>query len=162
MRRVALPENVLRLLHLARGITMDHLAGRYWEPWLSFWRNNALLMVEPWDNALRAFAERSTLLPRRMVTLGLDPDQLARDVPSTVRDLVARCSACEHPERCEWELREETANLAWLSYCPNATTLMVLAGWRRIKVQKNRCRASEAKSGERKRAAFREFACLSG
>jgi hypothetical protein len=35
------------------------LARRYSEPWLSIWRTNALLLVEPWDNAIRAFAERA-------------------------------------------------------------------------------------------------------
>jgi hypothetical protein len=85
-------------------------AAPYWEPWLSMWRTSALLMVEPWDNALRAFAERAKLLPRRMARLGLDPDQVARDMPSTVRDLVARCTACEDAERCEWDLQQDPAN----------------------------------------------------
>jgi hypothetical protein len=98
----------------------------YWEPWLSMWRTNSLLLVEPWDNALRAFAERAQLLPRRMTTIGLSPGKLARTKPFTVRELVQRCTACESPEQCEWDLRKDPANPAWQAYCPNAATLMAL------------------------------------
>jgi hypothetical protein len=103
------------------------LACRYWEPWLSMWRTNALLLVEPWDNAIRAFAERAQLLPRRMTALELDWDKLASVRPSTVRELVERCTTCESPEQCEWDLREDPSNPAWQAYCPNAATLMALA-----------------------------------
>ena len=91
------------------------------------WRTNALLLVEPWDNAIRAFAERAQFLPRRMAALDLDRDKLARAEPLTARELVERCTACENPERCEWDLREDPANPAWQGYCPNAATLMALA-----------------------------------
>jgi Family of unknown function (DUF6455) len=101
--------------------------GRYWEPWLSMWRTNALLMVEPWDNVMRAFAERAELLPRRLAALDLDRDKLARGNPLTVRELVERCTTCESPEQCAWDLREDPANPAWQAYCPNAATLMGLA-----------------------------------
>ena len=103
-------------------------SGRYWEPWLSMWRMNALLLVEPWDNAIRVFAERAQLLPRRMAALQLDCDQLARLKPSTARELVERCTTCENPEQCEWDLRQDATNPAWQTYCPNAPTLMALAG----------------------------------
>ncbi len=102
-------------------------AGRYWEPWLSMWRTNALLLVEPWDNALRAFAERAQFLPRRMAAVGLDQDKLARAEPLTMRELIERCTTCESPERCEWDLREDPANPAWQAYCPNAARLIALA-----------------------------------
>jgi hypothetical protein len=102
-------------------------AGLYWEPWLSLWRTSSLLLVEPWDNALRAFAERAQLLPRRMAVLDIDPDKLACVKPSTVRELVERCTACQSPEQCEWDLRQDPANPAWQAYCPNAATLMALA-----------------------------------
>lgn len=101
--------------------------GRYWEPWLSMWRTNTLLLVEPWDNAIRAFADRAQLLPRRMAALDLDQDKLARVEPLTVRELVERCTTCESPERCEWDLREDPANPAWQAYCPNAAKLIGLA-----------------------------------
>ena len=101
--------------------------GRYWEPWLSMWRTNALLLVESWDNAMHAFAERAQLLPRRMAALELDGDKLASVKPATVRELVERCTTCESPEQCEWDLRQDPANPAWQVYCPNAATLMALA-----------------------------------
>jgi hypothetical protein len=99
----------------------------YWEPWLSMWRINALLLVAPWDNAMRAFAERAQLLPRRMAALELNQDKLAGVEPSKILDLVERCSTCESPEQCEWDLRQDPANPAWQAYCPNAATLMALA-----------------------------------
>jgi hypothetical protein len=103
-------------------------SGRYWEPWLSMWRTNALLLVEPWDNAIRAFAERAQLLPRRMAALELDWDKLALLRPSTVRELVERCTTCENPDQCEWDLRQDATNPTWQTYCPNAAKLMALAG----------------------------------
>jgi len=102
-------------------------AGRYWEPWLSMWRTNALLLVAPWDNAMCAFAERAQFLPRRMAALDLDVDALARAEPSTVRELVERCTTCESPERCEWDLCQDPANPTWQAYCPNAAALLALA-----------------------------------
>jgi uncharacterized protein DUF6455 len=111
----------------ASGNAAINSAGHYWEPWLSLWRTSSLLLVEPWDNALRAFAERAQLLPRRMAVLDIDPDKLARVKPSTVRELVERCTACQSPEQCEWDLRQDPANPAWQAYCPNAATLMALA-----------------------------------
>jgi Family of unknown function (DUF6455) len=102
-------------------------ADRYWEPWLSMWRTGSLLLVEPWDNAMRAFAERAQLLPHRMAALDLDRDTLARVEPSTVRELVERCTTCESPEQCAWDLRQDPADPAWQAYCPNAAKLMALA-----------------------------------
>jgi len=76
---------------------------------------------------MRAFAERSQLLPRRMAALELDFDRLARVEPSTVRELVERCTTCATPEQCEWDLRQNPTNPAWQAYCPNAARLMALA-----------------------------------
>ena len=101
-------------------------ADRFWEPWLAMWRVNALLLVEPWDNAMRAFAERARLLPRRMAALDLDFDRIARVEPSAVRELVERCTTCASPEQCEWDLRQNPGNPAWQAYCPNAARLMAL------------------------------------
>ena len=84
-------------------------------------------MVEPWDNVMHAFAERAQLLPRRLAALGLDRDKLARRKPLTVRELVERCTTCESPEQCAWDLREDPANPAWRAYCHNAATLLALA-----------------------------------
>jgi Family of unknown function (DUF6455) len=102
-------------------------ADGYWAPWLSMWRTNALLLVEPFDNVIRAFAERAQFLPRRMAALNLDQEKLAQAEPSTVRELVERCATCENPARCEWDLRQDPTNPAWQGYCPNAARLMALA-----------------------------------
>jgi Family of unknown function (DUF6455) len=112
---------------LADGGAAADAAGRFWEPWLSMWRANALVLVDPWDNVMRAFTERAQLLPRRLAVLDLDADKLACGKPSTVRELVERCTTCESPEQCAWDLREDPANPAWQSYCPNAARLMALA-----------------------------------
>jgi hypothetical protein len=111
---------------VAAGAAAD-AAGRFWEPWLSMWRANALVLVDPWDNVMRAFAERAQLLPRRLAALELDADKLACSNPRTVRELVERCTTCESPEQCAWDLREDPANSAWQAYCPNAARLMALA-----------------------------------
>ena len=103
-----------------------HSASSYWEPWLSMWRTNSLLLVAPWDNALSAFAERAQLLPLRMVALGLNPEKLARAEPCKVSELVERCTACDSPEECEWDLRRDPADPTWQTYCPNAASLTAL------------------------------------
>jgi hypothetical protein len=41
------------------------LAGCYWEPWLSMWKIGFLLLVEPWDNATRAFTKGGQSLLHR-------------------------------------------------------------------------------------------------
>ena len=120
-------EDHLQARPCARPGAMTDPTGRFWEPWLAMWRLNALLLIEPWDNAMRAFAERSQLLPRRMAALELDFDRLARVEPSTVRELVERCTTCATPEQCEWDLRQNPTNPAWQAYCPNAARLMALA-----------------------------------
>src|SRR5438034_3879530 len=48
------------------------------------WRMGCLILVAPWDTALRAFAERADLLPRRMAALRLDSDTVAHDEPAVI------------------------------------------------------------------------------
>jgi uncharacterized protein DUF6455 len=115
------------LMNRASGNAAIDSAARYWEPWLAMWRANALLLVDPWDNVIRAFTERAQLLPRRMAALELDRDKLACGKPLTLRELVERCTTCESPEQCAWDLGEDPANPAWQAYCPNTATLMALA-----------------------------------
>jgi hypothetical protein len=125
--REAAMEDNLSDRAVAGGDAAFDSANRCWEPWLAMWRANALMMVEPWDNVMRAFAERAQLLPRRLAALELDRDRLARGKPLTFRDLVERCTTCERPEQCAWDLREDPANPEWQAYCPNAASLMELA-----------------------------------
>ncbi len=100
---------------------------RCWEDWLAIWRIGCLTTVAPWDAALRAFAERADLLPRRMAALDLDPNAVARIEPAAVRELMRFCAACESDEQCEWDLRQDPDDPAWQDYCPNAARLSALA-----------------------------------
>jgi hypothetical protein len=109
------------------GAVSTHSHDRYWEPWLAAWRMGCLILVAPWDAALRAFAERADLLPRRMAALRLDPDTVAHDEPAAFRDLLRLCAACESPELCEWHLRQDPGDPAWQNYCPNAARFRALA-----------------------------------
>jgi hypothetical protein len=100
---------------------------RCWEDWLAAWRIGCLISVLPWDAALRAFAERAELLPRRMAALNLEPNTFARAEPAAFRELVRFCAACESDELCEWDLRQNPDDPAWQDYCPNAERLRALA-----------------------------------
>jgi hypothetical protein len=96
-----------------------------WEQWLAAWRLGALIGACPWDRGLRAFIERSELLPRRMATLGLDSDA-ARVESAKLLELMQHCAACESDEQCEWDLRQDPSNPAWQDYCPNRERLHIL------------------------------------
>lgn len=61
------------------------------------------------------------LLPRRLKSLGLDPDETARAQPAILRDLERLCSFCQSKRRCEHDLDQIEAS--WPSYCPNASAL---------------------------------------
>ena len=100
---------------------------RCWEDWLAMWRIGCLTIVSPWDAALRAFAERADLLPRRMAALELDPNTVARVQSVAFGDLLRYCATCESYELCEWDLRQDPGDPAWQEYCPNAARLGALA-----------------------------------
>jgi hypothetical protein len=100
---------------------------RHWEDWLAMWRIGSLVIVSPWDDALRAFAERADLLPRRMAALDLDPNTLARTESVAFGEVLRYCATCESAERCEWDLRQDPGDPAWQDYCPNAARLSALA-----------------------------------
>ena len=70
------------------------------------------------------------LLRRRMAALGLDPDELARSEPATLRDLQKLCTMCRSRGRCARDLAQESADpdwQDWRDYCPNAATLDMLS-----------------------------------
>jgi hypothetical protein len=100
---------------------------RHWEDWLAMWRIGCLIAVSPWDLALRAFAKRADLLPRRMQALGLDPNTVAGAEPVAFGEVLQYCAACESYDRCEWDLRQDPGDPAWRDYCPNAARLSALA-----------------------------------
>jgi hypothetical protein len=67
--------------------------------------------------------EQAHLLPRRMASLGLDANTVARFDPGTFSDLQGLCATCEYHARCQWDLRQDPANPTWQKYCPNWATL---------------------------------------
>jgi hypothetical protein len=82
--------------------------------------------------ALRELARRgpdeACLLPRRLVELGIDPDEIARLEPALFRELHWRCTLCDSKGECAVDLAGDAAGWAeridaWHGYCPNAATL---------------------------------------
>lgn len=80
-------------------------------------------------------ADESDLLRQRMTKLGLDPEELARSDPATLRDLQRLCTMCTSRGRCARDLKRNAAdphwqawreNRDWREYCPNAATLNLL------------------------------------
>src|SRR5712691_11433588 len=69
------------------------------------------------------------LLRRRMAGLDLDPDELARSEPATLRDLQKICAMCRSRGRCARDFTRESdpAWQNWRDYCPNATTIDMLS-----------------------------------
>src|ERR1700674_331071 len=70
------------------------------------------------------------LLRRRMAALHLDPDELGRSDPATLRDLQKLCTMCRSRGRCARDLAQESADpdwQGWREYCPNAATLDMLS-----------------------------------
>jgi hypothetical protein len=70
--------------------------------------------------------DAAKLLPQRMAALHLDPEALAKNDPSTMRDLQRLCSSCASKKRCQRELISYSYDPAWRQYCPNSGTLEAL------------------------------------
>src|SRR5580704_6235325 len=64
----------------------------------------------------------ANLLPRRMATLHLDADELARSDGLLLRDLQRVCAMCESKGRCMRDLGRDPNDPAWEEYCPNEGT----------------------------------------
>ena len=85
---------------------------------------------------LRALARRgpeeANLLPRRLVELGLDPDEIARLEPDLLRELHWHCTMCDSKGECSVDLAGDAVDWpertgAWHGYCRNAATLRLLS-----------------------------------
>lgn len=85
---------------------------------------------------LRALARRgpeeANLLPRRLVELGLDPDEIARLEPALFRELHWHCTMCDSKGECSVDLAGDAPTGpertdTWHGYCRNAATLRLLA-----------------------------------
>jgi len=58
--------------------------------------------------------------------LGVDPQKLASDYPSAVRDLQRICIHCGHKSECRHNLAAGTAASRYRDYCPNAMSIEAL------------------------------------
>ncbi len=98
--------------------------------------------------------DENELLLGRMTALGVDPDELARYEPATLRELQRLCTMCRTRGRCARDLtREEArdsgepASRDWMDYCPNAVTLKMLSTLKS-------CSAEGASTTRRNEGAF--------
>lgn len=74
--------------------------------------------------------EDISLLERRIACLHIDREELVRTDTATLRDMQRLCSLCRSHRRCARDLADEDADPGWQEwrdYCPNSTTLTVLA-----------------------------------
>src|SRR5262249_61819081 len=76
------------------------------------------------------------LLRRRMLSLGLDPYEMALSDPALLRHLQRCCGLCESREDCVSDLARASAGQAWKGrddwrdYCENALALDMLLALR--------------------------------
>jgi hypothetical protein len=70
--------------------------------------------------------DAAKLLLDRMAALRLDPGTLAKNDPSTMRDLQRLCSNCASKKRCQRDLIRYRDAPVWRQYCPNVGTLDAL------------------------------------
>jgi hypothetical protein len=81
-----------------------------------------------WD--LRVVAAKwpddGDLLPRRLTTLQLDPEQFSSAQLGALRDLERVCTLCGSKSRCEHDLARNASTADWRGYCLNVATLDAL------------------------------------
>jgi hypothetical protein len=70
--------------------------------------------------------DSASLLGRRMATLHIDLDEIARRHPAVANDLRRLCSLCQSKGECEHDLDSKPGDPHWREYCPNASTLIAL------------------------------------
>ena len=90
------------------------------------------------SSEFRAFVRHcrheESLLTRRMVTLGLDPYEVALSDPALVCYLQKMCALCDNGEWCVHDLKRTVSDPIlrnredWRDYCGNALALDMLAG----------------------------------
>jgi hypothetical protein len=71
--------------------------------------------------------EAADLLQQRMAALDLDPKEVARLEPETLRDLQRVCTLCQSHRRCARDFARKAKIETWNDYCPNTGTLMALS-----------------------------------
>jgi transcriptional regulator with XRE-family HTH domain len=65
-------------------------------------------------------------LPKLLRALGVDPQKLASDRRTPLRDLQRICITCGHKRQCQHELAAGTAASRYHDYCPNAISIDAL------------------------------------
>lgn len=68
--------------------------------------------------------DSAELLPRRLASLGIRPDEIARRGRAVLPDMERVCTYCESKRRCARDL--DLVGPPWPSYCPNADLLREL------------------------------------
>jgi len=83
-----------------------------------------------------AGARDDALLRRRMLAMGLDPDELAHSDPALFRHLRKCCAHCQSPQDCALDLAHASTSQIWSGrddwqdYCENVLALEMLIALR--------------------------------
>lgn len=111
------------------------------------WLDRGNACVPPRDGGDAPFARlaitglrNTTLLPRRMRLLHIDPVEFARAKPTVFHQLADRCGRCDSTEKCARDLSDDSTapfTEEWRGYCPNAAILSI----------STRCAATTTKAG---------------
>jgi Family of unknown function (DUF6455) len=72
-------------------------------------------------------------LPKLLRALGVDPQKLASDRHTTLRDLQRICITCGHKTQCQHQLAAGTAAKDYHEYCPNAMSIDELFRLRQLR-----------------------------
>lgn len=79
---------------------------------------------------LRQFAKSDSgaadQLQQRMAALDLDPKEVARTSPATMRDMQRLCTLCKKRRQCARDLARDASDPVWKDYCPNLEPLTSL------------------------------------
>jgi hypothetical protein len=70
--------------------------------------------------------DEADLLSRRIVTVGLQTEQIKATEPQVLRDLQRVCGQCASGRRCKHDLNDDQSDSSWRDYCPNVATLDAL------------------------------------
>jgi hypothetical protein len=67
------------------------------------------------------------LLNARLLALGIEPNIINVSEPEYTRDLERICTLCDSKTQCTRDLNRRPESGIWRTYCPNASTLDLLA-----------------------------------